>query len=704
MNAGKAALLAHHDHKEYQVPAQGLSSSAGKAALLAHRDSVPSTPKVNPTSAASAANALKAASQAHHDPAMRPTKPEDLQAKGAANALRAASQAHREAPAPFKYIHPADDPAIGKLARSNTQAYLGEMGPRVPHPDTFRYADLVYNQGTERQNAIEDPVSASAAAHKSANLSWNAQQAQGTASTTEQSGRSRTNTASTVNKGPVDLMALARRNVDAQMAERGLARTESQQSVATLGRSNTAAANHGANLAFRDGRTRQAEWDRERQVSREEQEISERINREMAQFDQQRKRNENNTQVQSALMEAAKRNARLSLAQMDSNMPYSAPNLRDTQKMEDLLNEKKLNERKSRADGAQVDLGGGHFMSQVEIEAVAARRVQPVFDEMDEQVAEINRRKAEIQAQKEAEQARREAEKAERRKQRELERERERNTKLAEKEAKAEAKAKKAAEREALEKQRREEAEAKRLAERQRKEEFEAAERQRQEEAAEEKKRRAEAESTTDKLTRSGSAEAVATAQTTTITGPAHSIKSQHGEGGAHPLPGTNAPIAGQDLTTTPLLDEPTVVVGTSSSSNHDDNHHPAVSTTLHRSATVDSNEPLAEYQVETRGGMATDTEGETDDEWADAMEETPAAIERAEYLHIGPSTTTTTTTAAIKEEAEEEDNVSETASISTARPTTGQEETTTTEDDTVELAPPIKSAHEHTRFREELA
>ncbi|RYF13496.1 MAG: eisosome protein 1, partial [Oxalobacteraceae bacterium] len=474
-NAGKAALLAHHDHKEYQVPDHALSANAGKAALLAHRDTVSAQSKPNPVSAASAANALKAATQAHHDPAMRPTKPEDLQAKGAANALKAASQAHHEAPAPFKYVHPSDDPQVGQLARRNTQAYLAEMDPRAPHEDTVKYANLSYNSNKARESRASEYRAVSDEAYRSAGLA-------GMSATPSEysftpAARQRTNTTSTANKPPVDLMALARKNVDAQMAQRGMSRTASQQTVSTIG-----AANTGANLAFRDGRERQIESDRQR-AAREDDDISARINREMAQFDQQRKRNQNSGVVQSALMEAAKRNARLSMAQMEANRPYSAPNLRDTQRLEDLLNEQKLAARRESPNGAMVDIGGGHYMSQVEIEAVAARRVQPVFDEMDQHVAEINRRKAEVEARRKAEQERKEAESAERRRQREIEKERERNTKEAEKAAKAEAKAKRAAEKAELEKQRREEAEARRVAERERREEAHAAERRRVEEA-----------------------------------------------------------------------------------------------------------------------------------------------------------------------------------------------------------------------------
>lgn len=675
-NAGKAAILAHQDHKEYQVPAHTLSSNAGKAAILAHRDTVPA-PRVNQTSAAGAANALKAATQAHHDPAMRPTKPEDLQAKGAANALRAASQAHREAPLPFKYVHPSDDPEIGKLARSNTQAYLTEMDPRAPHPDTLRYANLSYAAGKNRESRADEYRAVSDEAYRSAGMAYNVDSRSDAGSV--RPVRTRTNTASTVNKAPVDLMALARRNVDAQMAERGLTRTESQQTVSTVG-----AAGKGANLAFRDGKERQAEWDRQRQITREEQEISERINREMAQFDQQRRRNQNSSHVQSALMEAAKRNARQSMAQMEANRPYTAPNLRDTQRMEDLLNDKKMAARRDQQSGAMVDLGGGHFMSQVEIEAVAARRVQPVFDEMDEQVAEINRRKAELQAQREAEAARREAESAERRRQREIEKERARNTKEAEKAVKAEAKAKKAEEKEKADAERRERQAAHREeVRRQREEALEkaAAERRRQQEesvATFEAEQRAKADA--------DSSEAVATAGVVAET-PRKSTSTET------PLPGTNASIDGQKTTETSKTIDSTAgqTVGTSSPPE------------LHRTETAETEE-VATYVVETQG-MTTDTEGETDDEWADAMEETPA-IERAEYIHV--SQLTNDNLAARNPIREESTEDAETASISTARPN----KTSVTEDDEPDVLPALgrvingagSGGHEHTRFKEELA
>lgn len=718
-NAGRAALLAHQDHKEYQVPAQTLSANAGKAALMAHRDSASAAPqKVNATSAASAASALRAATQAHHDPAMRPTKPEDLQAKGAANALRAASQAHREAPSPFKYVHPADDPEVGRLARSNTQGYLADMEPRAPHRDTVAYAGMSYNSAKAREGQADTYRAISDEAYRSAGLSYATQSNNGDAAAAATGGRSRTNTASTVNnnnKAPVDLMALARKNVDAQMAERGLSRTGSQQSVSTIG-----TASRGANLAFRDGQGRQAESDRQREAHVGDREITERINREMAQFDQQRRRNQDSSQVQSALMEAAKRNARLSMARMEANRPYSAPNLRDTQRLEDLLNEERLRARRDRPDGAQVDIGGGHFMSQLEIEAVAARRIQPVMEEMDEQVAEMNRRRAEIQAQREADQARREAERAEHRRLKELERERERNTKAAEKAARAETKAREAAERDERDRRRREELETKRAADRERRREHEAAERTRREEQRlpQQQQQQQVADHDHQALERTESAEAVATAQTTTTTTTIGTDGRDVEEDG--PLPGTNAPIVGQDVN----VDEGVV----------HSNDGPA----LRRSETMESadEEVVATYQVETRG-MMTDTEGETDDEWADAMEETPA-IERAEYVTVqrltdlnlasrNAAVDTTPNTRIIREEEEEEDDV-ETASVATAKPGRtddfGEENQAQAgvvvmdddDDDDDEIAPPLAIVrsnvalgtgvhnHEQTRFKEELA
>lgn len=686
-NAGKAALLAHHDHQEYQVPEHALSANAGKAALLAHRDSTPVPEKVNATSAAGAASALKAATQAHHDPAMRPTKPEDLQAKGAANALKAASQAHREAPAPYKYVHPSDHPEIGLLARSNTQSYLAEMQARDPHSDTVKYANMSYNNARARQSQADGYRAISDEAYQAAGLFHDG------ASTV---GRSRTNTASTT-KAPVDLMALARRNVDSQMAERGLSRTGSQQTVSTLG-----AANRGASLAFRDGQARQADTEPVDTIM-SDREISERINREMAQFDQQRKRNLNNVQVQSALMEAAKRNARLSMAQLEADRPYTAPNLRDTQRMEDLLNDQKLAARRNQSSQAMVDLGGGHYMSQVEIEAVAARRIQPVFEEMDEQVAEMNRRKAEIQAHRDAEIAQREAESAERKRVRAIEKEEERQTKEAEKKAKAKAKAE--------HKQRQDEIAVQRAEEKRRREEVLLAERrERQENLAAEQTRNEEG------LARSTSTEAVAIAGVTNEASRA-STSSRH----EAPLPGTNVPLAGQEIPVTEAApangasealpsetlveddDTPDITYVTGARRTALETRKSGTVPHLQRSYTMESAvDEVATYQVETRG-MVTDTEGETDDEWVDASEETPA-IERAEYINLRPLTNDNLASRGGGGTIKEESNYdAETASISTARPA----KAAVSEDE--EVAPPLGRSngaihHEQTRFKEELA
>lgn len=714
VNAGKAALLAHHDHREYQVPEYTLSANAGKAALLAHRESASAPAKTDGGGAAAgAASALRAATQAHHDPAMRPTKPEDLQAKGAANALKAASQAHREAPAAFKYVHPADHPDIGKLARSNTQGYLAEMQSRDPDEHAIKYANASYNNARARQSQADTYRAISDEAYQAAGLGSRSTQAD--LSTTNVK-RSRTNTGST-SKPPVDLMALAKRNVDSQMAERGLTRTASQQSVSTIG-----AANRGATLAFRDGQARQLESDRRTESVMSDREISERINREMAQFDQQRKRNLNNTLVQSSLMETARRNARLSMAQMEANRPYTAPNLQDTQRMEDLLNDQKMAARRNQPAGAMVNLGGGHYMSQVEIEAVAARRIQPIFAEMDEQVAEINRRKAEIQAQREAEVARREEESAERRRVQAIEREEERKHKEADKKAKAEAKA--------LEKERQAKIAAERAAEKQKREDAAAKERRERQAMLEAERHRRQETSTAEqsdaaRLAVSSSTEAVATAGAATQVEQRESeSESSHHE---TRLPGTNEPLSDQTAPVTEVetttTTEVTEVAPVNVADNDDDtldityvtgSRHIAAlargssyAPELHRSNTTDSvrTEEVATYEVENHG-MVTDTEGETDDEWADASEETPA-IERAEYINFKPLTNDNLASrgSVIREESTED---AETASISTARPTKAG--TAASNEDSLDIAPPLTRStngathHEQTRFKEELA
>lgn len=704
-NAGKAALLAHHDHQEYQVPEHTLSANAGKAALLAHRDSTPAPPKVNTTSAAGAASALKAATQAYHDPAMRPTKPEGLQAKGAANALKAASQAHRDRAPAFKYVHPSDDPEIGPLARSNTHSYLAEMQPRDPDENTIKYASMSYNNAKVRQSQADEYRAISDEAYQAAGLFPNASSTNNGVSSAV--GRSRTNTASSA-KAPVDLMALARRNVDSQMAERGLTRTESQQTVSTIG-----AAHRGATQAYKDSQARANEPDPGADHILADREISERINREMAQFDQQRKRNQNNVYVQSALMEAAKRNARLSMAQLEADRPYAAPNLRETQRMEDLLNVQKLAAKRDQPSAAMVNLGGGHYMSQIEIEAVAARRIQPVFEEMDEQVAEINRRKAEIQAHREAERQQREAESAERKRLRAEEKEEERRIKEADKKAKAEAKAQ--------EKQRQEELAAQRAEEKRKREDTLLRERRERQERVNAAQSTAvtSANGDTEKVARLTSTDAVATAGIDHDQAPRASVSSRH----ETPLPGTNVPLPGQEIHSEPASTGDEAIQAEAAGQEDDDDTPDITFVTgarrialetrnsehatpqLHRSYTTESaTEEIATYQVESQG-MVTDTEGETDDEWVDASEVTPA-IERAEYVNSKPLTGDNLKTrggaSAIREESTED---AETASISTARPTKVE----AASEDSSEIAPPLSKSngplhHEHTRFKEELA
>ena len=687
-NAGKAALLAANDHEEYTIPDHELSASAGKAALLAHRESRSGAPAPNASSAAGAANALKAATQAHHDPAMRPTKPEDLQAKGAANALKAATQAHREQPAPFKYVHPADDPEVGKLARANAERYLADMEYRTPHQDTVTYAAMSYNNAKLRGSQSVN-YGASEDAYKSAGLANQSRSSTSLAAPidTTKTNRARASTStSAATGGPADLMALARKNVDAQMAAKGLTRTESQATVRTV---NTAA-NTGANLAFKEGQGRAIESERQREISREERDITERINREMAKFDQQRKRNENSTQVQSALMEAAKRNARLSLAQMDASRPYAAPNLREVAKMEDLLNEDRLKAHREN-NSAQVDLGGGHYMSQADIEAVAARRIQPVFDEMDEHVATINRQKAELQARKEVEEARKAAEKAEKKKENELRKERERNTKEATRKAKEQ---KKAEEKAAAEKRKAEEkaaAEERRVElERKRAEEKAALEAKRAEEKEAQEAQRAK-DAKAEKLRKADSTEAVAGAQTN-ISAPLEAGKSKD----ATPLPGTNERLPGQDVTTADkdvstgakatepdakpaaVVEQPTVspsqettpTLANTKFDANDTEEGGAYKVAPALNSKEFTSQPVATYQVENRG-MVTDTEGETDDEWVDASEETPA-IERAEYVNIGLLTDSNLVAHGGKRKSLD----AETASNATAKPdhTTGSD------------------------------
>jgi hypothetical protein len=307
--------------------------------------------------------------------------------------------------------------------------------------------------------------------------------------------------------------------------------------------------------------------------------------------------------------------------------------------LEDALNEDKVKARKASSSGRQVDIGGGHYMSQAEIEAVAAKRVQPVFDEMDEHVAAINQRKAEIKAREEAEKERKAAEKAERHKQKELEKERARNTKIAEKEAKEQAK-KEAAERKAAEEQRKREERA----EEERKRQEKLAEERKEREMAAQKKKEEDAVAELEKqeaakLARTDSANAVATAAATP------SIKGVS-------LPGTNAPLPGQNLES---ADKSTVPAGSKTATavapvepisevlpvSGTVKPSEAVldrSNAVERTNTLDSRtgEPLATYVVDNKG--MTDTEGETDDEWTDAVEETPG-VERREpsyQQHLG--------------------------------------------------------------------
>ncbi|BFZ53230.1 Eisosome assembly protein [Savitreella phatthalungensis] len=606
-SASTAALYSVHNPVSVDLPEHELSNNASKAALLAHHDpKAQAQPQANPASAASAANALKAATQAHHDPAVQPKPREDLQSKGAANALKAATQAHRDAAPPFRYQHPADDPEIGALARRNTQAYMKEMDFPEPSADTLAYANISFQQARDRELfAAEAP---SQTALQSASVSHStATDLRG------RPGRDRSNTAGT---SASDLLAIARRNVDTQLAERGLTRTESHEGV-----QKTDQAQRASGLAFQSGQDRQADNDRELAGYQDEREISARISREMAAFDRQRRMNQSNSQVPSALMAAAQRNARLSMQQLDIGAGYRAPTLQETSRVEDLLNEERAKARKDRGDDRQIDIGGGHFMSQIEIEQVAARRIQPVFDEMDEQVALINKRKEETRQREEAEKQRRAEQKAAEREKKEQERKAKDEAKAAERAQKDQSK-REAAEAKAAEKQRKQEEDSRRRAEaaeasRLRKEQAEESSRQRrkeQEEASQQKRASKAA------VPRSASTEAVATAGTAVpLNNDVEPVPTANAAVVGTALPGDNAPLPGQKND----------VKGKSAV-------EPA---NLEAAAGVDAGEgtskaaktegdPIATYQVDNPVGMQTDTENETEDEWVDAIEETPA-VER---------------------------------------------------------------------------
>ena len=148
---------------------------------------------------------------------------------------------------------------------------------------------------------------------------------------------------------------------------------------------------------------------------------SERIRQEMSQFSHKLSEVDKSKRDKDreALLAAAQRNVRARLQGMDEKV-YN-----DTGK----INPSKLGEWEAKAQKAaqsrheaknvnrgKLDLGGGFFMDPEEIDAIAAKRVQPVLDEINEKAAA---ERARVAARKAEEEARREE--REKQKSRELE-------------------------------------------------------------------------------------------------------------------------------------------------------------------------------------------------------------------------------------------------------------------------------------------
>ncbi|KAH7033301.1 uncharacterized protein B0I36DRAFT_321162, partial [Microdochium trichocladiopsis] len=172
---------------------------------------------------------------------------------------------------------------------------------------------------------------------------------------------------------------------------------------------------------------------------------------------------------QEALLAAAHRNVQAKLKGMDAKITAETGMVQPTSHWEHKAHAAALLRSEGRADRdkGKVDIGAGLRMDQDAIDAIAARRVQPVLDEINEKAAKEHARLTELRLEEERQKEEQELEKARKkevddinRKLKEQDKQEQRERKA---EEKAEAKAKKEEERARKEEEKAAKAEQKRL-------------------------------------------------------------------------------------------------------------------------------------------------------------------------------------------------------------------------------------------------
>ncbi|KAM0721831.1 hypothetical protein Q7P37_002756 [Cladosporium fusiforme] len=450
-SAGAAAVLAKdYKGKEMWKP-EGTSSAGSRAALLAHRDGgkldlwQPTASKDGNSAAALAmrnktlspqldrgytvqgkSNALLAATKSQSDtllrtkstPAPKPALYPD-QANSARNALNAATVSHRssvKAPprSPVKSQEPQFSDAAMQAARVHNigkNVDVEMWGERPP-------VEIELEEQRQKAALRASAVSMAKQMYDYQNRTVLKDDTAGTA------GAAAAHTRAPVSQSQPDLKQEAMRYIHLQDAAQKLA----QERLAKMDKNlephkfrehyGYDAEPHRSRLSMR-GRPRQrasSEQPQEDGDSSDDEERARRVRRQMTQFntaiaDVDTKKKESD---RKALLAAAERNVHKSMDNMDERVFQSTGKVSQAKMDEWAAKARKKAEEEAKLRGqhqGKMHIGGGKFMDQAEIEAIAQSRLQPTLDEINDTAEKKRAKDEEIRLDKEEQERQKRSEK-----------------------------------------------------------------------------------------------------------------------------------------------------------------------------------------------------------------------------------------------------------------------------------------------------
>lgn len=405
-NSAKAALLAARDSQKIEIwkpEESSWGSSAANQAFKAERKVVP-PPQLDYATALGRKGSMLAATgamsgtrrRADSTPVRGPTYPDE--ANASANALSAATMAHRPSKtSKTEYNHDAGSSPFTNMPKEMFTSHP----PVAPEVDEKKRADVL------RASAVAMARQMYSVQQKQIEHAQAQRSAQQSAAI---SAHGRQPSTSTIDDAAAPMRFNSLQEAAQKLAQERLAKLRNEHDQNREYRDYYGSSTPSSRLSIRNRVRRRASSDGSLDEDKEQ---SQKIRAQMSiftsnltQIDEKKRQKD-----REALMAAAQRNVTASLKGMDEKA------FKETGKFQpSMLSEWEVKAHaaaqkssKSRMENyGKIDIGGGKFIDQSEVDAIAARNVQPVLDEINEKAEQQRVRDAELKLEQETQ--RREAE------------------------------------------------------------------------------------------------------------------------------------------------------------------------------------------------------------------------------------------------------------------------------------------------------